>query len=105
MLSGGDLALLQSLGCGLACAALQMCQIRVGREILKNAKWGNSDYFPCLIDLTLVQHYLEKPVSLTTLRRNEVCRLTFRILTGLPGRSELARSGQRVRFFQSDTLH
>ena len=42
---------------------------------------------------------VEKPVSLTTLRRNEVCRLTFRILTGLPGRSELARSGQRVRFF------
>jgi hypothetical protein len=45
-------------------------------------------------------HKVEKPVSLTILRRNEVCRLTFRILTGLPGRSELARSGQRVRFFQ-----
>ncbi len=40
-----------------------------------------------------------KPESLTTLRRNELRRLTFRILMGLPGQSELARSGQRVRFF------
>jgi len=38
--SEGDLALLLSLGCGSACAALQMCQMWLGREILKNAERG-----------------------------------------------------------------
>jgi hypothetical protein len=35
------LALLQSLGYGLACGALQICQMRVGREILKRRSGGN----------------------------------------------------------------
>jgi hypothetical protein len=40
---------------------------------------------------------------LTTLRRYEMCRLTFRILMDLPGRPELARSGQGVCFFHTNS--
>ena len=49
------MALLQSLGSGLACAALQMCQKRVGREVLKNAKRGQSVYLVCQFDFVLFQ--------------------------------------------------
>jgi len=39
MLRVGNLALLQSFGCGWFCVALQMCQSAVA-EIFKNAKRG-----------------------------------------------------------------
>ena len=42
---------------------------------------------------------LEKTEVLTTLRRNEVYAVSFRIPGHLPGQPESARSGQVVRFF------
>jgi hypothetical protein len=42
---------------------------------------------------------LEKPEALTTLRRNMINYLNIRSSDHLPCQSELARSGQGVRFF------
>jgi len=44
--------------------------------------------------------HVEKPVALTTLRRNMINYLNIRTPDHLPCQSELARSGQGVRFFQ-----
>jgi hypothetical protein len=46
-----------------------------------------------------IRHILEKPEDLTTLRRNMINYLNIRSLGHLPCQSELARSGQGVRFF------
>jgi len=45
---------------------------------------------------------VEKPEALTTLRRNMINYLNIRSPGHLPCQSELARSGQGVRFFHLD---
>ena len=47
---------------------------------------------------------MEKPEELTTLRRNEIFWVNFRITRHLHGQPESARSGQVVRFFKSDVI-
>jgi hypothetical protein len=47
-----------------------------------------------------VRSQMEKPEALTTLRRNMINYLNIRSSDHLPCQSELARSGQGVRFFQ-----
>ena len=66
-----DLALLQSLGGALACGALQMCQMRVGREILKNVK-GRLFHF-LLSSVLIAKH--SQLVCLSALLIWSVCRV------------------------------
>lgn len=61
-----NLALLQRLDCVLACAAWQMCQMRVGREILKMRRVGF--YFLSSVN-EVDSHKVERKVDLNLFSR------------------------------------